>query len=92
MKIIICIILLDDNYDNINLIENTWLKIDNLNINYYFFIDKKYKLIENNKYIYLDNLLIDNHFVIINWLNLYKNDYDFVLFTYCESYVNLNNL
>ncbi len=92
MKIVICIILLDDNYDNINLIENTWLKINNLNINYYFFIDKKYELIENNKYIYLDNLLIDNHFVIINWLNLYKDDYDFVLFTYCESYVNLNNL
>ena len=110
MKIIICVILLNDNFDNIKLLENTWLKnIDNNlnknnNINYHYFIDKKYELNNNelnndelNKYIYLDNLLIDNHFVIIKWLainQLYinQNDYDYVLFTYCESYVNLNNL
>ena len=96
MKIIICIIFLDDNYDNIKLIENTWLKNENNNINYYYFVDKKYELndkkYEQNNYIYLDNLLIDNHFVIINWLSINQNDYDYVLFTYCESYVNLNNL
>jgi hypothetical protein len=91
MKLVICIILLDNNYNNIKIIENTWLK-NITNIEYFYFIDNKYFNETNNKtnYIYLDNLIIDNHFVIFDWL--YAYNYDYVLFTYCESYVNINNL
>ena len=92
MKIIICIIFDNNNYDNIKLIENTWGNIND-KIEYYFFTNNKNLILKNNQ-IYLYNLDLDNHFVIINWLylNKYNYDYDFVLFTYYNSYVNINNL
>lgn len=91
MEIIICIVVLENNIDKIHTIQNTWCKQCSNNIKYYFIIDDKldYKHKSEN-YIYLKNLENDTHFSIFRHFS--DIDYDFMLVTYINSFVNIPNL
>jgi hypothetical protein len=91
-KIIICIIVCEDNINKIYNIENTWLKLNNNNIEYYFIIDDKINFGKNELYIYIKNLEKDTHFNTIRFLNSNSFIYDFILITYLDSFVNIDNL
>lgn len=88
-KIIICIVVIEDNIEKINTIINTWINLITDNIEYYFIIDKTINLMECIiPYIYVENLENNTHFNILK----YFNDYDFILITYLDSFVNIKNL
>ena len=88
---IICIVVLENNIDKIHTIQNTWLKFCSNNIKYYFIIDDKYNFnIKNENFIYLNNLENDTHFNIFRYFA--DIDYDFMLVTYINSFINIPNL
>jgi len=90
MKVIICIIINENNIDKINDIQNTWLKLIEDNINIYFIIDSKYSLGVDDTFIYMDNLDSDSHFNVIQYFKLI--DYNYLLITYVNSFINLQKL
>jgi len=90
MEIIICIVILENNIDKIHAIQNTWIKFCSNNIKYYFIIDNKINFGQNDNYIYLNNLENDTHFSIFRYFN--DIDYDFILVTYINSFINVPNL
>ena len=91
METIICIVVLENNIDKIHAIQNTWLKFCSNNIKHYFIIDDKYNFnLKNENFIYLKNLENDTHFSIFRYFA--DIDYDFMLVTYLNSFVNVPNL
>jgi len=90
MEIIICIVVLENNINKINIIQNTWLKLCSTIIKYYFIIDDKINLGENKNYIYIKNLENDTHFSIFRHFN--NIEYNFMLITYNNSFINIQNL
>jgi hypothetical protein len=87
MELIICIVI--TNINNINIIKNTWLKL-NENNKYYFIFDSfhKNKIDDEDNYIFID--INEVHFEIINYFH--KNKYNFIYITYDNSFTNLINL
>jgi hypothetical protein len=91
METIICIVVLENNIDKIHAIQNTWLKFCCNNIKYYFVIDNKLNFnIKNDNFIYLKDLENDTHFNIFRYFA--DVDYNFILVTYINSFVNVPNL
>jgi hypothetical protein len=90
MKIIICVVVLENNINKIHAIQNTWLKFYFSNIKYYFIIDSIINIGKNENYIYINNLKNDTHFSIFRYFNDFE--YDFILITYMNSFVNVPNL
>ena len=90
MEIIICIVILENDINKIHTIQNTWLKYCVNNIKYYFMIDDKINLGNNDNFIYLKNLDIDTHFNIFRYFS--DINYDFIFITYINSFVNVPNL
>jgi len=86
VKIIICIIL---NKNNIDVIKETYLKtIESNTIEYYFIANNKLSHF-NDELIYL-NIENNVHFNVIKYFDSYN--YDFILITYENSFVNIKNL
>jgi len=85
MKIIICIIIYETDIHKINVICNTYFKLSD-NIQYYFITDVKSS---NDIFIFLDNINTI-HFDIIKYFD--SSDYDFMLITYVDAFVNIPNL
>ena len=94
MTTFICIIVTENNINKLKAIENTWLKNITENFKYFFFIDKSlitlFDIKESENYIYINNLNYDSHFSIIRYLNNFE--YDFIMITYLNSYINIVNL
>jgi hypothetical protein len=92
MNIIVSIICSEDNTINkISAIKSTYGKLlEENNIKYYFVIDSNYYLGDDECNLHLLNLEEDHHFNIIR--NFKNKNYDFLLITYLESFINVNNL
>jgi hypothetical protein len=89
MENIICIVVLENNINKIHTIQNTWIKFCS-DIKYYFIIDDTFNFGNDKNYIYLNNLQNDTHFTIFRHFS--NIDYNFMLVTYINSFVNVPNL
>lgn len=86
----ICIVINENNINKINIIRETYINlIKDDNIKYYFIISNKYKKQSTDEEIYID-IENDVHFNIIRYFDSYN--YDFILITYEDSFVNIKNL
>jgi hypothetical protein len=91
MKIVLCIVIY--NIDNIDIIKNTYLKLINSDINYYFILDNKLKkdiYSINDSYIFIKDLNLDTHFSILRYFK--DLQYDFISISYENAFININNL
>lgn len=93
MKLIVSIIVNENNIGKIKLIEDTWIKLYNIYFDYYFFIDENFNIEEivniekKNKYIKINNI---NHIKICSW---FKNiEFEWLMICYIDTFINIKNL